>query len=154
MPWQFVPALVLAPRPPLLTFDGFFRDLGGRLAPTAKLSEANGTRVRMVGFVADVENPPKGGFWLCPRPSRSDESGGGTGDLPLESVFVVVRSSPNVVFGAPHRPVEVVGRLEVGPGSLPDGTMTHLRLLLDRSPSPLLPPSARAKRPVRLPTKP
>ncbi len=129
-------AILLGP-PPLLTFPGLLEDRDGRLAPTRKLLDAAGKHVRLKGFVAEMELPPKGGFWLCPRPIEGDESGGGTADLPPESVFVVVRSSPNAVFKPPHRAVEVSGTLQLGPQALADGTMTHLRLVLDRpAPAP------------------
>ncbi len=125
-------AILLGSQAPLLTFTGLLHDVDGRLKPTPKLTAADGKRVRMVGYVAELEAPPKGGFWLCPRPLHGDESGGGTADLPPESVFVIVRSSPGAVFKPPHRPVEVSGLLRLGAKAMPDGTMTHLRLLLDR----------------------
>ena len=135
----------LAP-PPLIPFRELLQDAGGRLEPSAKLKAAAGTRVRLRGYVAELEMPPKGGFWLCPAPVEGDESGGGTADLPPESVFVIVRSSPAPIFRATKRPVEVTGTLQLGPQALPDGTMTRLRLVLDRAaPKAFLParPSAR-----------
>lgn len=140
-------AILLGPKLPFLTFSGLLHDVGGRLAPTPRLLAANGKRVRMLGYVAEMETTVKGGFWLCPRPVRGDESGGGTADLPPESVFVIVRSSPTTVFKAPHRPVEVSGLLQLGAKALPDGTMTHLRLILDR-PAPQSPSPRRGKGPV------
>lgn len=138
--------LALAP-PPLLAFRGLLESRSGRLTPSARLQAAAGTRVRMRGFVADMEMAPKGGFWLLPSPLQADESGGGTADLPPESVFVVVRSSPVTAFRSPNRPVEVTGMLELGPKPLPDGTMTRLRLVLDRE-APKAPPSRRPARSV------
>lgn len=131
--------ILLVP-PPTLAFRDLLQTEGGRLEPTQKLKEAVGKRVRLRGYVAELEMPPKGGFWLCPAPLQGDESGGGTADLPPESVFVVVRSSPGIVFRAPRRPLEVTGVLELGPRSLPDGTMTRLRLVLDRAAPKTSPP--------------
>src|SRR5262245_46365756 len=74
-----------------------FRELfeaGGReLKPSAKLLSLDGTRVRLVGFMAHLEEAPEGAFYLCARPVYGDESGGGTAELPVESVRVIVRSA-------------------------------------------------------------
>lgn len=66
---------------------------GRGLAPSREAMDAAGKRVRLEGFMALMEEPPAGGFWLCPSPVFQDESGAGTGDLPPNSVFVVVRGA-------------------------------------------------------------
>src|SRR5688572_16202990 len=67
-------------------------DPGPVLRPSAKATSLTGKRVRMVGYMAQMELPPKGGFYLVPRPLHADEAGGGTADLPPQSVLVVSRS--------------------------------------------------------------
>ena len=129
--------------PPSLAFAEFFTTEGGELKPSPRLQALAGQRVKVVGFMARMEVAPKGAFYLTPRPVSCDEEGGGTADLPLEAVFVIVRSS----FGKdiPHtaRALEVTGRLEVGYRVEPDDRVTHIRLLLDR-PQDLAGPPARS----------
>src|SRR5512133_2711569 len=68
-------------------------DLTGQ---TPRLAERalslSGKRVRITGYVAHLEVQPQNGFFLVPIPVHGDESGSGTGDLPLQSVFVVTRN--------------------------------------------------------------
>lgn len=99
--------------------------------PSAKLLGLNGKRVRMVGFMAQLENPLKGAFYLCPRPIYGDESGGGTADLPVEHVRVIVSSAREKEIVFIPRLIEVVGVLEVGNQVEADGSVSAIRLLLD-----------------------
>lgn len=91
------------------------------LGPSERAQSLAGRPVRMAGFMADMELPPKGGFFLVPRPVHCDEAGAGTADLPLESVFVIAPSARG--HAVPHipGPVEVVGLFEVGNRAEPDG---------------------------------
>lgn len=102
------------------------------LALSAEARALDGRRVRLAGFMAHLEAPPDGAFFLVPGPVACDEAGGGTADLPPGAVRVEVRSAA----GAPVRwlpgPIEVTGRLEVGPAADGDGRVSHLRLVLDR----------------------
>jgi hypothetical protein len=103
---------------------------GAEISPRAKALA--GHRVTLVGFMAKMEVAPKGGFYLTPRPVACDEEGGGTADLPPESVFVIVRSSPDQDVPWSPRALEVSGVLEAGYRLEPDQRVTHFRLLLDR----------------------
>ncbi len=113
-----LPALCLSQGKPItLEFRSLLRPSDRGLAPTKALLDANGKRVRMKGFMPLMETPPIGGFWLSPTPVFQDESGAGTGDLPPNSVFVMVR-------GAGQRPVKylagllsVSGKLKLNPSS-------------------------------------
>jgi hypothetical protein len=82
--------------------------------------------------MAHLEEGPDGAFYLVPRPVECDEGGGGTADLPVEAVRVVVRSA----VGAPVRwlpgPIEVTGRFEVGPEADGEGRVAWFRLVLDQ----------------------
>jgi hypothetical protein len=113
-----------------------FRDLlqvqgtEARISPRARALA--GRRVTLVGFMARMEVPPTGGFYLTPRPVACDEEGGGTADLPPETVFVVVRSAAGRELPWSPRALEVSGLLEVGYHLEEDRQVSHFRILLDR----------------------
>lgn len=114
-----------------LSFKEFFDPADRELKPSARLLSLKGKRVRLVGFMAKLENPPKGAFYLCPRPIQNDESGGGTGDLPVEHVRVIMRSAKDRVVPHIAHLIEVTGILEIGNREEEDGTVSAIRLLLD-----------------------
>ena len=97
------------------------------LSPT--LLSAAGKRVRMVGFMAHMDQPPTGAFYLTSRPVSCDEMGAGTGDLPIDSIRVNVVPAPKEVTFVPG-PIEVTGLLELGRQEEPDGAVSHIRLVL------------------------
>ncbi|MCC7230847.1 MAG: hypothetical protein IT203_10670, partial [Fimbriimonadaceae bacterium] len=97
------------------------------LEATDSLRKLDGHRVRLKGFMAQMEEPPKGGFWLVPRPVFQDESGGGAGDLPPNSVFVIVRSSPNKSISYLPGGIAVTGTLKLSNKS------PRISLVLDSS---------------------
>jgi hypothetical protein len=101
-------------------------------APSPRALALAGQRVRLVGHMARMEEPPEGAFYLVATPVTCDEGGGGTADLPPDAVRVEVRSAA----GAPVRwlagPIEVTGRLEVGAAVDAAGRTSWFRLLLDR----------------------
>jgi hypothetical protein len=112
-----------------------FRDLvapDARLAPSSKARALQGKRVRLVGFMAQMEEPPRGAFYLASHPVRCDEGGAGTGDLPPDAVRVVVRNaaSEEVPF-YPGR-IEVSGVLAIGNEVDDAGRTSFFRLVLDR----------------------
>jgi hypothetical protein len=107
---------------------------GPELALSAKAKGLHGKRVRLVGFMAQMELPPKGGFYLVPRPLHLDEAGAGTADLPLESVLVVSRSTAGQTVPHIEGALEVVGILEIGNRADEDGRVSAIRLVLDGSP--------------------
>lgn len=123
-----------APTPPtatLLAFKEFFEVSSRALKPSAKLLSLNGKRVRIVGFMAQMELPPTGAFYLCPRPIVCDEAGGGTADLPPDNVLVVVPSMHGKVLDFTPRLLEATGVLEVGNRPEEDGRVSAIRLILD-----------------------
>jgi hypothetical protein len=118
-----------------LAFDDFFVKDARNLEPTPALVAANGKRVRIVGFMAQMELPPKSGFYLTRRPVFCDEAGGGTADLPPDAVRVVVVSEhPNEIPYLPG-PLAIVGILDIGHKEEADGTVSPLRLLLRGEPA-------------------
>jgi hypothetical protein len=99
----------------------------------------------MTGFMAQMEQPPAGAFYLCPRPVYGDESGGGTADLPIANVRVIVRSAKDTAVPFVARLIEVTGILEVGNRAEADGTVSSVRLLLDAPPDKPEMPHAKTK---------
>jgi hypothetical protein len=122
---------------PLLSFNDFFEASSQEPKLSKRLLALSGQRVKLVGFMAKMEIPPKGGFYLTALPVSCDEEGGGTADLPPRSVFVIVRSSVGEEIPHTPRALEVTGLLEVGYRVETDERVTHIRLLLD-SPQDLL----------------
>jgi hypothetical protein len=105
---------------------------GAAFVPSAKTRALAGQRVRLVGFMAEMELPIPGAFYLVPQPVECDEAGGGTADLMPTSVLVISESARGQVV--PHVPgaLDVTGVLEVGNLPGPDGRMSAFRLRLDR----------------------
>ena len=119
-----------------LTFGDFFLP-GAALEPSPKLLGAAGRRARILGFMAHMELPPVDGFYLTSRPLFCGEGGAGTADLPPETVLVKVLSAPtNLPFVFVPGPLDITGTLDVGRREEPDGTVSHVRLLLNGPPGP------------------
>jgi len=106
-------------------------DSGPRLQPSAKATALEGKRVRVVGFMAEMEEPIQGAFYLVPRPIKLDESGAGTGDLPLESILIAVPGSEGKVIPHAEGALEGIGVLEVGNRADDQGHVSNFRLRLD-----------------------
>jgi len=114
-----------------LAFREFFEPTPRELQPSARLLSLEGHRVRLVGFMVRSEEPPTGGFFLCPSPVMVTEAGGGTADLPPETVFVVVPSAAGRAVPWTPRPVVVEGVLELGSRAGEDGQVSSIRVVLD-----------------------
>jgi hypothetical protein len=126
--------LLLGPQQPAtdLAFREFFEPTPKELRPSARLASLEGRRVRLVGFMVRSEEPPKGGFFLCPFPLVATEAGGGTADLPPETVYVVVPSAAGRAVPHVARPVVVEGVLELGSRAGEDGQVSSIRVVLER----------------------
>jgi hypothetical protein len=127
------PASVAAPAPVALSFDQLVVGSSRELKPSPRLLSLQGKRVKLTGFMAKMEMPPRGGFYLAPRPVTCDEAADGTADLPPNAVYVVVRSHAGEPVAFTPRPLEVTGVLDVGNRVEPDGRSTHIRITLDRT---------------------
>jgi hypothetical protein len=126
-----------------------FRELldpGPELKPSARALALAGKRVRMVGFMAEMELPPRGGFYLVPGPMKVDEAGGGTADLPLQAVRVVSPSAAGSVAAHQDGPLEVTGILELGSTEDADGRVSSIRVLLDGPATARAEPAAQGTR--------
>jgi hypothetical protein len=145
------PSRARSTEPPVpLAFGEIFAP-GRDLVLSKKVRSLRGRRVRMEGYAAQMEDAPAGAFWLVPLPVRGDESGGGVGDLPPDSVLVMVRSAGD----QPIRPaapglISVSGLLEVGHA---DGAeqSSLLRIVLDHSAARARAKPAQATRDARTP---
>ena len=126
--------LLLGPGVPAhdLAFREFFEPTPRELRPSEKLVSLQGQRVRLAGFMVRSEDPPTGGFFLCPFPVVATEAGGGTADLPPETVFVVVPSARGRTIPHTPRPIAVEGVLEIGSRTGEDGQVSAIRVVLDR----------------------
>ena len=120
-----------SPAPEPLSFHEFFESSASALRPSVRLLALVGKRVRLVGYMARMESPPKGGFFLCASPVLATEAGGGTADLPPDAVLVVVRSAAGKELAHIRRPLEVTGVLELGPAVDEDGRLSRVRVVLD-----------------------
>lgn len=113
-----------------LDFREFFEPTARELRPSARLASLEGRRVRIVGFMVRSETPPRGGFFLCPFPVVATEAGGGTADLPPETVFVVVPQAAGRIVTPTTPPVVVEGVLELGSRVGEDGQVSNIRVVL------------------------
>lgn len=112
-----------------------FADLlspGPRLVPSPRLAALVGHRIRLVGFMAELEEPSRGAFYLTARPVRCDEGGGGTGDLPPDAVLVMVRSASDQEIPFYPGAIEVAGVLAIGATADDEGRPSTFRITLDR----------------------
>jgi hypothetical protein len=125
-----------------LAWGEILETASGRIALSAKLRKLDGKRVRIAGFMARLEIAPKGAFYLASRPVVSDESGGGTADLPPDAIRVVVRSMPDEEVAFVPGPIEVTGVLHLGREDDAEGRVSQVRIVLDgRAPAAARPPS-------------
>src|SRR5258708_1935319 len=123
-----------------LSFKELFVASPRELKPSGKLLSLNGKRVHMVGYMARMERPIYGAFYLVPHPVTCDEEGGGTSDLPVENVLILVRSAKDREIAFIPRPLAVTGILEVGHREESDRRVSPLRSPLPPPPPPTNPP--------------
>jgi len=126
-----IPARRILPEPVPLEFREILLR-GPKAELSAKVRGLAGKRVRMVGFMAHMEEPTAGAFYLVSRPLHCAEDGAGTGDLPLDAMLVIVRSSAGQEIPFYPGQLSVSGVLEVGHQSDAEGRASFFRLVLDR----------------------
>jgi hypothetical protein len=120
-----------------LSFADFFADdSASSLTPAARQLSLNGQRVRLVGFMAEVETPSPGSFYLCPHPVRLGEEGAGTGDLPPDAVRVGMPAWEGRVVPFIRHRVQVTGILDVGYREGARGEASWIRLTADGPATP------------------
>lgn len=142
----FADATPLAAEATDLPFSAFFATpIGPRgLEPTRALRAADGTRVRLVGYVAVQESPSPGRLLLAPRPVHLAEvADGDADDLPAATVSVRVPAGWSARASADGAgPVMVTGTLHVGREEAPDGRVTWVQLDAETPDAPALHASA------------
>lgn len=104
---------------------------GPRLKASTRALALSGQRVRLVGFMAHLELPPRGVFYLTGRPVVCDEAGGGTADLPPDAVLVVVPGAPDQPVDFVRGELAVTGTFAVGSRPGPDGHPAAFRLTVE-----------------------
>ncbi len=125
-----------------LDFSEMYTVTPRELKPTDKLLSLNGRQVRLIGFMAELEEiPNKGSFFLCSLPCQCDEGGAGTADLPPQAIRVILAYAPKRVIPHVRGRLILNGRLEVGNQADEQGVVSHVRLVLDKAPSPPKTPS-------------
>jgi hypothetical protein len=115
---------------PTIEFAEFFV-MGDRAPrPSAKLLSLHRQRVTVLGHMARLQRPVRGGFFLTGQPVACDESGGGRGDLPAAAVLVLpgIPLDREVTFVAGA--LEVTGVLDVGNADY-QGEGVNVRLTVD-----------------------
>src|SRR5262249_48109725 len=122
-------AIAIAAAVAQLSFADLFEP-SGPLRPSLHAARLSGKRVRVDGFMARMEIPPAGAFWLCRMPLALDEAGGGTADLPVESILVVLTPSSASPIEPIRGPLRVEGTFEVGRKVAADGTISLFRIVL------------------------
>ena len=143
------PAATAADSLPTLELRALFEP-GPKLKPSAAAIALAGKRVRLAGFMAELESPLKGAFYLVPRPVHCDEAGGGTADLPPESVLVTIAWSAEKLIRFVPGAIEATGTFEVGNRADEAGRTSNFRLRLDK---PLLPNQSSNQRALTSPKK-
>lgn len=119
-----------APEIHLLELQALYVERGGSLVFSPRLEELRGKLVRVRGYMVQMEDGPRGAFYLATRPVEQDESGAGTGDIPVNSLLVKVTGAAAEEIPWRPVPVEVVGTLEVGREEDGDGRVSSVRLIL------------------------
>jgi hypothetical protein len=114
-----------------------FRDILDPSPAELKLSSTmlglDGKRVRIRGFMARMESPQDGAFYLCSRPVVCDESGAGTADLPPDTVRIIVPSPTGKQIPFIAGLLEVTGILRIGNQTDSDNVSSSLRIVTDRA---------------------
>ncbi len=106
-------------------------DPGVELRPSKQALALSGKRVRLQGFMVQMELPSTGSFFVASHPVTCDEAGAGIGDLPLDAVRVIAPSSKGKVIPWMRGPLEMSGVFEVGNREEEDGRVSAFRLTLD-----------------------
>ena len=134
-----------------LRFDEFYKmPVGPRgLEPTEKLRSLHGKRVRILGYMANMQLRGNRQMLLAPVPLKAQPLEYGQAD-DIPATHVLVRVPGNAAVPVPYTPglLLFTGRLTVGGRSL-DGENAFVRLLLD---APEIAPSTSTASPTPAPT--
>ena len=103
------------------------------LQPTTKLLGLRGTRVRLVGYMVQAEEPTPGVFMLAPQPVQLAEvADGPADDLPATTVFVHLPADESQrVIAYRAGPWALTGTFELGAQAESNQRVSYTRLRLD-----------------------
>lgn len=130
------PELKLPPLPEgvqELGFHEFFQNpVGPRgLEPSAKLLSLNGKRVRILGFVAEMERTSKRDIIFAPIPLKPQPEEYGLADeIPAAHVLATIPGDPNEQVPLVAGPLLLTGTLSLG-NPPQNGESSFVRLLID-----------------------
>lgn len=130
------PAIELPPPPAgveELGFNEFFLNpVGPRgLEPSARLLSLNGKRVRILGFVAEMERTNKRNIIFAPVPLKPQPEEYGLADeIPAAHVLVTIPGDPETQVPLVPGALMLTGTLAVG-NSTNDGETSFVRMILD-----------------------
>ena len=116
-----------------LSFQEFYRNpVGPRgLEPSAKLLSLNGRRVRILGFVAEMERANKRNIIFAPLPLKPQpEEYGLCDEIPATHLLVTIPGDPETQVPLLPGALLLTGTLTVG-HSTEDGETAFVRLVLD-----------------------
>jgi hypothetical protein len=126
--------VALAQTPLTLPFADFYQQPQGPQGPqmSEALRRADGTAVRLVGYMVQKEVPTLGRFMLSPRPVQmSDHADGDADDLPLALATVYLDpEQKDWVVPYTRGLIALTGRLELGRMEESDGRVSWVRLHL------------------------
>lgn len=120
-----------------LSFNDFFKNpIGPRgLDPTEKLQSLNNKRVRIVGYMAQEDDPTPGFFMLAARPIKVGEKADGMADdLPAATLFVHMPSQDtNKILTYRPGPWVLTGTLQLGnQDEVALGRISFARLVMEQ----------------------
>ncbi len=116
-----------------IRFDEFFKSpVGPRgLEPSEKLLAMNGKRVRILGYVGEIERTMKRDVIFAPLPLKPQPEEYGLADeIPAAHVLVTIPGNPAVQVPFQSGALLLTGTLSVG-NSTADGETSFVRMLLD-----------------------
>lgn len=127
--------------PPLapveLTFRDFYKTPVGHqgLEPTEKLRALENKRVRIVGFMAQEEEPTAGIFLLASRPAQvAEKADGMADDLPIGTVTVYMPAGDQQkILAYRPGPWVISGILQLGNREDNNGRVSYVRLMMDQN---------------------
>lgn len=85
-----------------------------KLAISERARSHDGLKVKLVGYMAELEVAPRDAFYITQIPVTCDEAGDGTADLPLTAVLVKLGNHGSRFTHHVAGPIEVTGIFNVG----------------------------------------
>jgi hypothetical protein len=126
------PAPLATSSPVFIAFSELIAE-GPKLRISERAQRLKGERVKLVGYMANLELPPVGAFYLTPIAVSCDEAGDGAAELPLNSVLVTSRNAAEKTVSQVDGIVEVVGEFDVGRQTDSLGRVFWFQLTLDET---------------------